>query len=63
MTFIGVNLIDILFWMWGMKSLDYEKGDQVREDLFVGKEDFSTSHNQQIEKSVIVESNFGTIKK
>lgn len=62
-VFIGVNLIDILFWMWGMKSLDYEKGDQVREDLFVGKEDFSTSHNQQIEKSVIVESNFGTIKK
>jgi len=25
--FIAVNAVDILFWLWGMKTLDYEKGD------------------------------------
>ena len=29
-VFIAVNALDILFWLWGMKTLDYEKGDQVR---------------------------------
>lgn len=44
-VFIGVNALDILFWLWGMKTLDYEKGDQVREDLFGGKEDISANNN------------------
>jgi hypothetical protein len=29
-VFILVNGLDILFWLWGMKTLDYEKGDQIR---------------------------------
>jgi hypothetical protein len=29
-VFIGVNALDILFWIWGMKTLDYEKGDNIR---------------------------------
>ena len=33
-VFIVVNALDILFWLWGMKTLDYEKGDQVRDNLF-----------------------------
>ena len=47
-VFIGVNLIDVLFWLWGTKSLDYEKGDQVREDLFVGKQDVAFTNSQHI---------------
>lgn len=30
-VFIAVNAFDILFWLWGLKTLDYEKGDPVRE--------------------------------
>jgi len=29
-VFIGVKALDILFWIWGMKTLDYEKGDHIR---------------------------------
>jgi hypothetical protein len=32
--FIAVNLLDVLFWIWGLKTLDYEKGDQVRDTVF-----------------------------
>ena len=35
-VFIIVNIIDLLFWIWGMKTLAYENGDRVRDDLFAG---------------------------
>jgi hypothetical protein len=37
-VFIVVNILDVLFWIWGMKTLDHEKGDQVRDTLFGGIE-------------------------
>lgn len=58
--FILVNVVDILFWLWGLKTLDYEKGDQVRDNLFSGKDDF---HSTRVvnDQSVIVSHNIGTI--
>lgn len=31
--FILVNLIDLIFWLYGYQSLDYENGDSVRDEL------------------------------
>lgn len=35
-VFILVNFIDILFWLFGLKTLSHEKGDQARDDIFTG---------------------------
>lgn len=32
--FIVVNFFDLLFWVWGLKSLSYENGDPVRGKLY-----------------------------
>lgn len=28
-----VNLIDLLFWLFGLQALNYENGDSVRDEL------------------------------
>ncbi len=43
-----------------MKTLDYEKGDHIREDLFQGKTDKKLAALP--EKSVFVSNSYGTIK-
>lgn len=64
---MAVNAIDLLFWLWGMKALDYEKGDHIRDSLFVGNNDFvrATQVNhftaEPTDKSVVVTTNIGTI--
>lgn len=45
-VFILVNALDILFWLWGMKTLDYEKGDQVRDDLFSQGKDYEVQRSR-----------------
>lgn len=66
-VFIAVNAIDILFWLWGMKTLDYQKGDHVRDSLFFGKDDFTRTSNinnlQPVDKSIVVPTNIGTINR
>ena len=32
-TFMLVNLVDMLFWLVGLYSLQYENGDSVRDSL------------------------------
>ena len=32
--FIVVNVLDLLFWLWGLKTLGYENGDPVRGQLY-----------------------------
>lgn len=65
-VFIAVNAIDLLFWMWGMKALDYEKGDHIRDSLFVGNADYVRAAQanhlaEPTDKSVVVTTNIGTI--
>lgn len=64
-VFIVVNALDILFWLWGMKTLDYEKGDQVRDDLFSQGKDYEVQRSRLMdEQSIIVSRNtqkIGTI--
>ena len=31
--FIPVNILDILFWLWGLLTLTYENGDKIRDAL------------------------------
>jgi hypothetical protein len=38
-TFICVNLLDMLFWLWGYLTLEYENGDKIRDELMKGKND------------------------
>lgn len=59
--FIIVNALDILFWLWGMKTLDYEKGDEVRDNLFTGKDQNYRSSRIVNDQSVLVTHNIGTI--
>lgn len=37
-VFIVVNLLDLLFWIWGFSTLNYENGDPVRGQLFEPEE-------------------------
>ncbi len=64
-VFILVNALDILFWLWGMKTLDHEKGDQVRDDLFSQGKDYEVQRSRLMnEQSIIVSrntQNIGTI--
>ena len=32
--FIAVNIWDLFFWLWGLKTLSYENGDPVRGQIF-----------------------------
>lgn len=31
--FILINLIDLIFWLYGFQTLDYENGDSIRDNL------------------------------
>lgn len=31
--FILINIVDLLFWLYGLQALDYENGDSVRDEL------------------------------
>jgi hypothetical protein len=33
MIFIPVNILDLLFWLWGLMTLTYENGDKIRDAL------------------------------
>jgi len=61
--FIAVNALDILFWIWGFKTLDYEKGDQVRDELFKGRNDPNDRYTNRMtnDQSVIVSHDIGTL--
>lgn len=32
-TFICVNILDLMFWLWGYLTLEYENGDKIRDEL------------------------------
>jgi hypothetical protein len=32
-SFMLVNLVDLIFWLYGLQTLDYENGDSIRDDL------------------------------
>ena len=38
--FIVVNVWDLLFWLWGFKTLSYENGDPVRGQIFEPEHDY-----------------------
>jgi hypothetical protein len=42
-TFIGVNLLDLLFWLWGYLTLEYENGDKIRDELMRQNHDSENS--------------------
>lgn len=46
-VFIAVNALDILFWLWGLRALDYEKGDHIRDDLFKGTHETPVPNNNR----------------
>ena len=32
-AFLIFNLVDLIFWFYGLQSLDFEKGDKVRDEI------------------------------
>jgi len=30
-TFFCVNILDLMFWLWGYMTLEYENGDRIRD--------------------------------
>lgn len=32
-TFFPINIIDGLFWIWGLVTIEHAKGDVVRDDI------------------------------
>ena len=32
-TYFPINIIDGIFWIWGLVTLEYTKGDVIRDDL------------------------------
>lgn len=61
-VFIAVNALDILFWLWGLRALDYEKGDQIRDDLFHGAHDLPAPSDRYNDRSTVVSNNIGTVR-
>ena len=37
-TFFPINIIDGLFWIWGILTLRYSRGDSVREGIMEGND-------------------------
>lgn len=64
LTFIFVNILDLVFWLWGFMTLEYENGDKIRDELMRGAGEFEIE--EVIEPYQIREDNrrstFGTIK-
>jgi hypothetical protein len=44
-TFICINILDLLFWLWGYMTLEYENGDRIRDELMRGKNDHEESED------------------
>ena len=42
-TLVCVNILDLLFWLWGYLTLEYENGDKIRDELIRGKNDHDDS--------------------
>jgi hypothetical protein len=64
-TFICVNFLDLLFWLWGYLTLEYENGDKIRDELMRGKNDHDESEDvkpYQMNEEV-QNPGFGTIRR
>lgn len=42
-TYLPINVIDALFWIWGLMTLKYTSGDVVRDNIM--KEDSNNDEN------------------
>lgn len=56
-TYLPINFIDAVFWVWGLLTLKYTSGDVVREGIMGGDplDDNDLDHQGKL--------GFGTLKK